>query len=1004
MASYVESATLIVLDEASKPVNAITKELRALARAASTLKDAFKSNNSADKLNVLSRTMDTAARQARRMRSELAGVNAELSKMASLGVRAGRGGSSTSAAALGIVPKSAIRLQAEAARADSQKSREAAKATESVARASGMAQIDIAREVARAQTQAEKDVAATKRDAVRQAESVARASGNAQIEISREVARAQTSAEKEIAVARREAARDAGKAAKSQAVALRDEAREAGNATRELNRLAAAEDRAARAERAETAASIGHNARGFAHGSGLFSRTALMAGGGGFLAGRAVEKLWDAGADLASERSSAVTQGLSPAQSAKLEDAARKASAETQSMSVASLFRLGRGVSNILPTRDEAVSALSDAAKLAQTIKRQSPKESDDEIGVKVESAFKALEDAGLTKNAGDFKAGLAAEARAMNTFGAQFDPKQLLQMVKYSRQAALQLDPDFLMTVGPILGQMLKGSSAGQALAGFNKEIVGTVRNGDEAKAWDKLGLLDKSLLIKNKKGEVTGWRAGAVKDWRKGQARPDEFIGDQIVPALIKAGFTNPKDQLAKLVELFPNRVVGQLAQILVTQSARITKEVQNIKSAGDQNAAGASGDPKLALAAAESQFTNVLANLADYAMPGATRALVRAANFANKYAEDIRSHRGAAAITTAEMGVGGVGAALLAKRALGFVTGMSAVKAATAANTIATDVNTATLRKSLVASKVAGAANGVAGGIEAAAIGARGAGVGGKLLRLAGALTEVGGAVWLADAALDAFAPDLRDKFSDALGKAIKDIRLDAGLDPDSPAAKKARQYQTAQDYKSRQQWLFDNTGGGAGQDFRSQPQDAIEASLKRQAAARKVTSDHARYERSQDDIRTGKDHFWSDKTDAVKALVASIVAEIKGIGADKKALPLSISEMVDRDYKDRRDAARNPLAFGDSPEARHGKALGELSIAEISDSISRTSHGLDSLAEPASHAGNALALIPGTAESFNGALSSMVERLNSAHISISVAAPAGAPTGGMPAPHG
>jgi hypothetical protein len=986
MSNYVESATLIVLDEASKPVNKITKELRALARAAATLKDAFKTNNSSDKLNVLSRTMDTAARQAGKMRAELSGVNAELSKMASLGLRVGRGGG---IGATGGARNAGI-AQAE------------------LARIAARAQIDITRDAAAAQVRAEREAVAAKRESAHQTEAVARASGAAQIDIARDVARAQTQAEKEVAAMRREAASESKSAAQSQAQALRLEAREAKNTERAMNRLANEEARRTKAARAEAEASRRENVRGFFHGSHMLPVQLLAAGGGAYGAGRMVHALAEDTGERAQETYLQRERGFSNANQFQFRRAAEGLSDKYSSVTNTEALRMLRESSDKVHDASTAISIADIDARNFQNMDRLTGG-NEAESANNVTTLRKAAEVSGkLTDISGHatpdaYKEFSNTIMRVMVAEGRAFDANQALQTARMLKSSGVAFTPEGFME-SYFLGADAGGGRAGNAINQMVKGLTGRATK-EAMKLQSEIGLID---------ADVEMGKNGTVKRVHYNNTPDEELLRTNSL-AYIEKDILGPDGALAKFAKtpyakgldftrpddlpenatpeeraVYDGKVnklkiaMGKFAQAIgsnqnaadaIVKLMTQDKEMRNklAKAMGirleDEDVFNAKNESlHAAVSNAKARSNDALANIGESFVPVVIPAL-------NMFADAVKgASTRITSITDSIFGDSnvkfpGIGPNLPrtnAQRALpAFETGVAIGGAGLAAWGI----------KNLLGKGLGSLFRGVQGTadtVEGLSMRASAD----PLTRSAGALMEAAGDLTRAAGSMNGIGKGLPSGVVAPGGgpAGMSPLMLGAG-------------------FVGIAAWI----GEAIREDLPTI--DGIKGMFGGRTPEQKKADDDILASPSLVDGKTVR-QLQDDSRAAVEGFLKGLLTFGNAAPAAHDLSAAEIERMRQHDI-----AERNRNAPENSPEAKRGAALSKLPIEEISAAIERTSAGLGSLADPAEHAGSALATIPGTAAAFNGALGSMIERMNSANINVTatVSAPP-ASTGGMPAPHG
>jgi hypothetical protein len=191
--------------------------------------------------------------------------------------------------------------------------------------------------------------------------------------------------------------------------------------------------------------------------------------------------------------------------------------------------------------------------------------------------------------------------------------PVQYFEMMKYGRQATAGLSEKFITRVGPTMAQEMGGQSFGQAVASFNRAIVGGHMAHDALKQLASVGLIKPEDLERTKTGSIKGLIPGHhIQGYKLAQENPYEWVQKVLLPALKEHGITKKEDILAMTAQLFSKGTAAQLVDMFATQSQRIEKDMALLEKA--QGAAEAARtlqqkDPGTQLTAAK----NVVGDLA-------------------------------------------------------------------------------------------------------------------------------------------------------------------------------------------------------------------------------------------------------------------------------------------------------------------------------------------------------------------------------------------------------
>ncbi|WP_424362973.1 hypothetical protein [Methylocystis parvus] len=183
----------------------------------------------------------------------------------------------------------------------------------------------------------------------------------------------------------------------------------------------------------------------------------------------------------------------------------------------------------------------------------------------------KGAEVAGIAQNPERFAAFMDASVRAMQVMGRTINPEQIFEVLKYEKSSASQLSDRFQVTTALSLSQELGGSTTGQAVDQFVRQIIGGFQGNlhAAAKEFVSLGLASADDFLKTKTGEIKGMLPGRkVTGADLAQTDPDKWVLQYLVPALKAHGFADEQAQIAEIRRLFPAGRAADLVSKIVTQ----------------------------------------------------------------------------------------------------------------------------------------------------------------------------------------------------------------------------------------------------------------------------------------------------------------------------------------------------------------------------------------------------------------------------------------------------
>ena len=272
---------------------------------------------------------------------------------------------------------------------------------------------------------------------------------------------------------------------------------------------------------------------------------------------------------------------------------------------------------------DEAMSIIDPLGKLRVIADAQHPGQSS---GEEFDQLIKGMEIGGVTRDPAKFESYMNGIAKGLNAFGDTLKPYQYYEMFKYGRGATPRLSEDFMLSIGPSLGQELGGSSFGKAVSAFEQTVVTGRMKKQAGQTFASLGLVDPKDLQEGKGGEVSVRKGASIRGWQIAQSDPFAWVKDVLLPHLEAAGIKDPEGQSRAVAQMFGDATAQQLVSVMTTQTARIEKDRTIVQGAHglDSYQDYLSNDPFVALKGLGTSLTTFTGVLTSPGMAGAAKAL--------------------------------------------------------------------------------------------------------------------------------------------------------------------------------------------------------------------------------------------------------------------------------------------------------------------------------------------------------------------------------------------
>lgn len=303
----------------------------------------------------------------------------------------------------------------------------------------------------------------------------------------------------------------------------------------------------------------------------------------------------------------------------------------------------------------------------------------------------RALELKGVSMDPEHFKKLTNSIVQAVNASRGKVTGASYFEFTQYARGSARNLSDFFYSRIAPTLLTEMRPTSAGRAISSLYEQVIGGKMKLQAATEWMKLGLLDPHKVELNKIGNIKRVQPGAFVNSALFVRDPYAWIQGYLAPALKKHGITDKAAVSEELAHLFSNMYAEQLAGILLTQKARIEKDIGLAKAAPGAEALNKlrTSDPLTALRDLDAGVNSLLSAFGSPLAGAAVEVMNKMADgaraVASSYADlQKRAPWLAKGISTAGVaGLGYIGFKGL-QATFGLLTGSTALKGSAAALT--------------------------------------------------------------------------------------------------------------------------------------------------------------------------------------------------------------------------------------------------------------------------------------------------------------------------------
>lgn len=377
----------------------------------------------------------------------------------------------------------------------------------------------------------------------------------------------------------------------------------------------------------------------FSRAAGHVGSTAAMVAGPGILHGAydAVK----AGAEVESAKTKMRAAGISEEEIKRVQEESADISTRVKGSKIHETMETFKDLRSVLLHPEEAHELLETTAKTRAAMNAV------DKTGHMAEGlpyAIKGAEVLGLAQDPKRYEAYMDSFVKAQQVVGKTITPEQQYEFAKYAKASGVTLSDRFKMTTGVSLSQELGGSTTGQSIDQFVKQVVGGFQGQQHsaAKEFVDLGLANKEDFETTKTGEIKGMKPGRhVKGWKLAQTDPDRYVNEYIVPAMEAQGITSQEDQIAKVRRLFPAGRSADVVSKMITQRESFANHAKLYEQAQGLNAVSQNQtDPFVAMKSFSAAVENISGQLTAAPVAQFTEALNSATGAISGWAKSLSS----------------------------------------------------------------------------------------------------------------------------------------------------------------------------------------------------------------------------------------------------------------------------------------------------------------------------------------------------------------------------
>ncbi len=295
-------------------------------------------------------------------------------------------------------------------------------------------------------------------------------------------------------------------------------------------------------------------------------QTAAVAGAAAALAAPVAKRIVDAASKRANEGLSQDIAGIDPKERMDIAAAAGEITRRHRSISQTESEEMIRGARTITGDTASAIGISDDLARMRIILKRLTP---DQDVDKQVDAFVRAADLSDATKSAEKFRDYANRFAKIQGAFPGSVSPFEMVEFAKKSHGASMKYSPEFVTGVVPSLIQASGGSTTGEMLASFQRNIVDERMDKKAAAQLLKYGLLDR-------KGHVVG-RDLAARD-------PYLWTRNVLMPSLSRHGVKDVAKQSEIAGGLFSDATGAEVVKRFIEQSENIERDRQKSREAKD------------------------------------------------------------------------------------------------------------------------------------------------------------------------------------------------------------------------------------------------------------------------------------------------------------------------------------------------------------------------------------------------------------------------------------
>lgn len=240
---------------------------------------------------------------------------------------------------------------------------------------------------------------------------------------------------------------------------------------------------------------------------------------------------------------------------------------------------------------------------------------------------------------------------RTLMAMGGTLNVNDFLMTLKYSKNAALSYNDDFVYSYLPTLMQEVKGgggggmgstSTAGTALMSLYSAIVQGIIKKSSIPLWMEMGLVKPSDIVRNATGGFQ-LKPGAVKDAQLFEKNPLAWA-ERYGPVMEAYGKAHHLDLIQVISGMFGARNAQWAMNTLIAKAPQFERDRQLIESGRttyDTYQRLLKTNPQLAETALHAQYQNILSIIGYQILPQLVPYMVKFANILGALSQAMREH---------------------------------------------------------------------------------------------------------------------------------------------------------------------------------------------------------------------------------------------------------------------------------------------------------------------------------------------------------------------------